>query len=798
MSGKVVVWCELVAYPIFALSINKPPKMMIKKFTLYKFSSKSFLLSTFLFLTLGVQFSSAQAVDLASWSLSNDGNPVNVQPEVNAGNFIFSSGLQNQQFTPGFGAAATNWSINNTLTEFYEVAISPQPGENLNVENLFLSHSEIDAVWDLGFFGTRVVGGPNRYTIRYSKDPTFATFTTLVNRGRTGDNVSENLVINATVFDGETLYIRFYGTNSNSFNFFGTLLTGFWVIDENTLRITGTVDSCGSTTTWTSSGWNNGTPTLNTRVNINANYNTLTHGNFQSCDLAVSPGRTVTISSGSTVTIENQVEVNTAGNIVIEDGGSLVQLYDNAVNTGLVSVLRNTNPVTRFDFTYWSSPVAGNQLRGLSPNTLRDKYFSFNTNTQNWQTELDGNTIMQPGVGYAVRAPQSFSTATPNVFVSNVNGVPNNGVINVPVAAPNPGSVALIGNPYPSAIDADLFLLQNSAVLGGSLYFWTHSTPINNLIYNANDYAVYTLFGGTGTGGSPIPDGRIASGQGFFVNLNSAGTVTFNNAMRIAGNNDRFFRNDRPDKGSINLSAPTANQNNQQTTTPSATNEKSRLWLNMTNTQGAFSQALVGFATSATDERDPLWDADFFDGFANVIGLYSVLADNKLSVQAKAQPEDLNTSSFLLGYRSNISSEFSISIEQFDGLLEGVQSIVLTDNYTGQTKDLKAGAYTFMSEKGVFNDRFRISFVNETLSLEDAFLPSHQQLSVFSSGGILSLESSLEPLQAVTIFDLTGRQLYQNTEVNNLALQISNLSRGVLLLKVIYQNGSKEVKKISF
>lgn len=770
---------------------------MINKITFFSISSNTFLFPLFFYLWLGVQFTTAQTVDLATWSLSNDEIPVNVQPEVNAGNFIFSSGLQNEQFAPGFGAAATNWSTNNSLTEFFEIAISPQPGENLNVENLFLSHTEFDAFIDLGLFRIRV-GGPNRYSIRYSKDPAFATFTTLVNRGRTGQNVSENLSINTNVFDGETLYIRFYGTNSNSFNFFGTPLTGFWVIDENTLRFTGTVNRCGATTTWTASGWNNGAPTLNTRVNVNANYNTLTNGNFQSCDLAVSPGRTVTISSGSTVTIENQVEVNTAGNIVIEDGGSLVQLYDNAVNTGSVSVLRNTNPVTRFDFTYWSSPVAGNQLRGLSPNTLRDKYFSFNTNTQNWQTELDGNTTMQPGVGYAVRAPQSFSTSTPNVFASNVSGTPNNGVINVAVSAPNPGSVALIGNPYPSALDADLFIQQNSAVLGGSLYFWTHNTPINNLIYNANDYAVYTLFGGTGTGGSPIPDGRIASGQAFFVNLSSAGTVTFNNAMRIAGNNDRFFRASGSDKGLINLSAPSTNQAADPQTSVAVTNEKSRLWLNMTNTQGAFSQTLIGFAAPATDNKDPLWDADFFDGFANVIGLYSVLEDNKLSVQAKAQPEDLNTQSFLLGYRSNISSEFSISIEQFDGLFEGVQSIVLTDNLNGQTKDLKTGAYTFLSEKGVFNDRFRITFVNETLSLEDELQPNGQQLTVFSSGGGLSVESSLEPLQAVTIFDLTGRQLYQNSKVNDLKVQINGLNNGVLLLKVMYQNGSSEVKKISF
>ena len=82
----------------------------------------------FVFFFLGLQLANAQ-VDLATWSLSNDGIPVNVQPEVNAAEFGFSSGLTNQRFTHGLGAEATSWSDNDGLTEYYQIAISPQPGD---------------------------------------------------------------------------------------------------------------------------------------------------------------------------------------------------------------------------------------------------------------------------------------------------------------------------------------------------------------------------------------------------------------------------------------------------------------------------------------------------------------------------------------------------------------------------------------------------------------------------------------------------------------------------------------------
>ena len=136
---------------------------------------------------------------------------------------------------------------------------------------------------------------------------------------------------------------------------------------------------------------------------------------------------------------------------------------------------------------------------------------------------------------------------------------PNNGVIYVTDCIYD--SYCLIGNPYPSALDADEFLRQNKEVLAGTIYFWTHNTPMSNNAYNSNDYASYNSSGsvattrgtlvGQGSNENNKPTGKIAAGQSFFatakVTAAAPTTVEFNNTMRVGAGgvplaNNQFFR----------------------------------------------------------------------------------------------------------------------------------------------------------------------------------------------------------------------------------------------------------------
>ncbi|WAC01719.1 hypothetical protein N7U66_17725 [Lacinutrix neustonica] len=57
----------------------------------------------------------------------------------------------------------------------------------------------------------------------------------------------------------------------------------------------------------------------------------------------------------------------------------MVQIGNDA-NTGTVTIERDSQPMYRYDYTYWSSPlttVYGYLLKDLSPDTLGDKFYSW-------------------------------------------------------------------------------------------------------------------------------------------------------------------------------------------------------------------------------------------------------------------------------------------------------------------------------------------------------------------------------------------------------------------------------------
>src|SRR5690606_30727964 len=133
-------------------------------------------------------------------------------------------------------------------------------------------------------------------------------------------------------------------------------------------------------------------------------------------------------------------------------------------------------------------------LVGLSPLTLADKYFWWNPVPYSWESiAAPGITVMTPGLGYIIRAPQTF-TAVPQVYPGFFSGVPNNGEITIGITVNGVSDNNFLGNPYPSAIDADIMLSSsgpNASVLGGTIYLWTHNTTITANQYNASDFAMY-------------------------------------------------------------------------------------------------------------------------------------------------------------------------------------------------------------------------------------------------------------------------------------------------------------------
>ena len=555
-----------------------------------------------------------------------------------------------------------------------------------------------------------------------------------------------------------------------------TLITNsaqeIWTVDNVTL-----FGRKELTSTWDGTAWSNGQPTSGVKAILDADYSTGAQGNLLGCKCQVNAGKTLTIDPATYAVIESDLQ--SSGTIVVENTGSLVQRNDFAVNSGNLIVKRTTAPMKLYDYTYWSSPVGGQTLTNLSPQTSPDRYYAFNPTSGNWQFTL-GSTVMAPGKGYIVRSPESF-TATPTVYNAQFAGSNNNGFIQTPIAI-GTSTWNLIGNPYASAIDADAFLgfSSNIGLISGTIYLWTHNTPLANNVYTINDYAVYNALGGVGTAAvnlgvnNTIPTGKIASGQGFFVQGLANGNATFNNTMRVAGNNAEFFRN-------------------QSVTTSESGLERNRIWLNLSNTQGAFKQTLVGYVQNATNDLDRDFDGTTLNA-GNVINFYSLCQNQLLAIQGRALPFDENDS-IPLGYSSTLAGQFSISLENFDGLFTGLSGIYLEDKQLNTIHNLKTAPYTFTTATGTFNSRFVLRFTNQTLGNADFTVDVDWVVSLQNHQ--ISLFSNRENIVSVTVYDLLGRSLLSAKDIYRTTYQTPPIrNQQTLIVKVTFENGVTETRKV--
>lgn len=557
------------------------------------------------------------------------------------------------------------------------------------------------------------------------------------------------------------------------------------------------------TTTYNGSSWSS-TPDL-TKIGI-INSNTPITVSADLCSCTVNAGVNAVVASGVTLKLQDKLTVN--GTLTFKDSASLVQI-NNVTNIGNITYNRNYTG-GEMDYTYWSSPVALQNLLALSPSTESDKFYSFNGT--DWIQETPSSTTMTIGKGYIIRG--IHPPAGPPVGFGTLlfNGVPNNGDKSITVVGGE--SSNLIGNPYPSAIDADTFLTANAAAIDGTLYFWTHNTAIaigtpnpgtGLYAYSGNDYATYTLAGGVGTSGnfndingngimdtgeevvSNRPTGKIAAGQGFFTTSTVAGgNVNFTNTMRVDGsgnalNNSNFYKTKNPKaKTTITI-------------------EKNRVWLNLTNKEGAFKQTLVGYITGATNTWDKLYDGESYDG-NDFLDFYSINEDKNLTIQGRALPFDENDE-IHLGYRIAVEGTFTINIDETDGLLSK-QEVFLEDKLTSKTVNLKEGNYTFNTAAGTFNDRFVLRYTNKTLGKEEVEL-NDGIIALYSNNyKTLIIRNNVNDatVNAVELFNLLGQNItnweVEGSEQINIQIPIKNTISGIYIVKIKTTKGEFSKKII--
>jgi Fe-S cluster assembly iron-binding protein IscA len=580
------------------------------------------------------------------------------------------------------------------------------------------------------------------------------------------------------------------------------------------------------TNKWTAGAWSLGTPTAEQKLVFDDDYSENIDIVGCSCQVNAKPLAPfeVTITTGHTMTITNEVSVDVDGFLTFEDDASLVQI-NNATNTGEIDYIRTTDTgIYKTDYVYWSSPVEGFTLGGVSKNlTLSDKYYSYEPTAtgEDWQQEST-LTEMASGKGYIIRGPEYGPSAQPgNKYTATFTGVPNNGHYEINDLFADKSY--LLGNPYPSALDADTFMADNAAVLNGTLYFWTHNTDMQNrnlilstagsgaFAYTSNDYATYNATGGVGidsgtvTAPAPVgtnprgdnnanpPSGKIASGQGFFASskltIPANTKIIFDNTMRVGviditkEDNSQFFKTRNPNGKTANTKVI----------------EKNRVWLNLTNAKGAFKQTLVGYLTDATNDYDDRFDGESFDG-NEFIDFYSLNQEINLTIQGRALPFDENDE-VPLGYKTTINGAFTINIAQVDGLLTN-QAVFIEDKLTNTVFDLKTGNYPFNTAAGTFNERFVLKYTNKILSVDQTDKVDGILAFYSNNYKTLIIKNNLADatVNSVALFNLLGQKIenwdVSDSEQTNLQIPIKNISSGIYIVKVKTTKGESSKKII--
>lgn len=684
---------------------------------------------------------------------------------------VNTSNLKDVTFTASLGSYATDTSNGSDASDSVTVAVSTNGG--LSWSDEIQVKGSTNAKWSL-------LSGEGIAASTYTNTGVAEVFEPLGSDYRVEDGYA------TVVLDGlpsvADLRIRLTIVNDDT--------EEMWVVDDVTL--TGKPQEA---TTWNGTSWSLGTPNSSKKAVINGDYDTTMDGNIEANSIQVNSGTKLTVTPNHFV--NSQTNVMNFGTLTIEDGGALNQVDDYAVNTGNITYKRNTQPVRRYDFTYWSSPVGNQTLYDLSPATLSDKYYSFNPQTGNWEIQPYGTTTMEAGKGYIVRAPNNFDLSVPAIFSTNFYGTINNGVVSVPISLQNGQTFGwnLIGNPYPSAIRVDDFLSlsENEPLFDQTVYLWTHNSELNSsngYQYTTDDYAIYNFTGGVsakaayGVGQSSIteitPSGYIASGQSFFIKAKANGTAVFNNSVRNISYNAEFYKN------AITTALPQMNI------------EKNRVWLDIRNSQGAFKQTLVGYVTGATNDIDSKFDGINLNG-NSYMNFYSINAASKFSIQGRALPFT-TTDRVELGYYSAIAGTYKISINHLDGVFEDPNIyIYLEDKLLDVVYDLKANPYSFTSASGTFDNRFVLRYSNNALTNNQVAVTDNAIKVVTQSNKII-VQSLDNAIQEIAVHDILGQEIFTQTAINQTVFEINkiNKSNQVYFLTIRCADGTEVFKKIMF
>lgn len=555
--------------------------------------------------------------------------------------------------------------------------------------------------------------------------------------------------------------------------------------------------------------------------------------------------------------VKGDLELNSAtSNMYLRNDAQLLQgTTGSGSNKGVGSLsVYQEGTADGFDYNYWCSPVGNvlsatavnnpfgiaqlKDITGLttaidpvlttalngtaSPLTISNRWiYKFITSNAyaNWVYVGSNNTI-NAGEGFTMKGTDGTSTNNPGANQRyDFRGKPNDGTIGITVAA---GMRTLTGNPYPSAINLNLFLRDpaNLAVMNGTAYFWEHNDAVNShyleayqggygtYIANNGDFspgtytsATWNTYNADGTlntsgvsTGSTYKRMFTPIGQGFKIEGIAAGTVQMKNTYRVfvkegVATNSQFERNG----SGVDENARWNEIQNVAGTdyTQYSNKELPQIKIHTVLNNQYSREVALAFNSQATDGFDLGMDAKAPE--------YTLPNDAYFPLDATSQFV-ISTLPFSIdkripfAFKAGAQTTFKVTVGNTVNFTEA-ENVYLFDKQTGIYHDIKNNFFEITLPVGVVKDRFEITFKDATLSTNSNALA--QSLTVYQNNDTKNLTISnpqMQDLKSCTMYDVAGKLIFSKNNLgtnSEYTFPTSNLSDGIYIVRVNANNNQE-------
>ncbi|MGC6430552.1 MAG: LamG-like jellyroll fold domain-containing protein [Jejuia sp.] len=508
------------------------------------------------------------------------------------------------------------------------------------------------------------------------------------------------------------------------------------------------------------------------------------------------------------------------GELYLEGNSQLIQLEGGVLDPKSSGILKKDiyGTADTYTYDYWSSPVGAqnsddnnqsysvddifeevtfleNGYDGLPiPLSIADYWiWKFcNTNSDyftSWH-QVRSAGLVNVGEGFTMKGPGSGTVKDKQKYT--LKGKPNNATVTRNVTL---GNDYLLGNPYPSAIDAEKFLMDNKEVSSGTIYFWQHWGGDS---HTASDYqggyAAYSLAGEVPavtlgdiqneamfSNLNSVDNKFIPPGKGFYVSAMKNGSIEFNNSQRV-----------------FHIAEDTSTNENAPRKIEYSKEEDNRLKIRIrfNSPNNLNRQLLLTVDEKTSQEVDWGYDSKNID--SQIDDMYWMIDDEKYVIQAI---NNLSKSTIIpIGIHINKAGFNTVLIDDVENKQDDLD-IYIFDIELNEYHDLSKSEFKIFLDKGTYLNRFELRFSNNSATLS-IIENKNEALTIYFSktrGSLIVENINSLKIKSLEMYTILGQSLFQirlNTNKKSIQYKIPKNISGNYIVKINTDTGSSS-KKIS-